>query len=238
MVRFPGELARRVSVVHAARAQTIASEVAQRLRRENLGATTRVVSRTLLGGLLDEQPDAVMIVFSPAAFDVIRLCRDVSSAIDSGVIVLAPPASFDEATVIGMLDAGAAEIVDVDTPGAVLAAHVRVAMRAHPRLARRKAPITIGDLVIDADAHVVSVAGQVVKVRPLQFQLLAMLAHEAGSVISREHLLREVWGVEPDGVDPRRLRITISALRRVLGRGPSRPEIESVARFGYRLTVP
>jgi two-component system KDP operon response regulator KdpE len=77
-----------------------------------------------------------------------------------------------------------------------------------------------------------------VKIRPLQFQLLSALARSAGSVISRDQLLREVWGIEPDGIDPRRLRITISGLRRILGSGPLRPSIESVARFGYRLTVP
>jgi two-component system, OmpR family, response regulator len=230
-----------VSIVHAARAQTASKEVAERLREEGFDAKPTLIARSLIDAIATDQPDAVLIVCTGAAFDVVRLCRDVSSSVGCGVIVLTPgePAvTFDQRLVIDVLDAGATEIVDIATAGPLLAAHVRAAIRARPKRVRQVLPVTLGDLVIDEQAHLVSVAGEVVKIRPLQFQLLSALARSAGSVISRDQLLREVWGIEPDGIDPRRLRITISGLRRILGSGPLRPSIESVARFGYRLTVP
>jgi len=230
-----------VSIVHAARAQTASTEVAERLRKEGFDAKPTLIARSLIDAISTDQPDAVLIVCTGGAFDVVRLCRDVSSAAGCGVIVLTPgePAlTFDQRIVIDVLDAGATEIVDITTPGPLLAAHVRAAIRARPKRVRHVSPVMLGDLVIDEQAHLVSVAGEVVKIRPLQFQLLSALARSAGSVISRDQLLREVWGIEPDGIDPRRLRITISGLRRILGSGPLRPSIESVARFGYRLTVP
>jgi two-component system response regulator MtrA len=231
-----------VSIVHAARAHSAGTDVMERLRREGFETTAMLISRRLIDELSEGQPGAVLIVCTGGAFDVVRLCRDISSAIDCGLIVLtsggAPSPLSDQAFVIGVLDAGAAEILDIATPAPVLAAHVRVAMRSRPARIREPEPVTVGELMIDEQAHVVSVAGEVVKIRPLQFQLLSTLARRAGSVISRDELLREVWGVDPAGVDPRRLRITISGLRRILGTGPRRPAIESVARFGYRLTIP
>ncbi len=230
-----------VSIVHAARAQTAGTDVAERLRNEGFDARPTLIARSLIDAITTDQPDAVLIVCIGTTFDVVRLCRDVSSAAACGVIALTPsePAlTFDQRLVIEVLDAGATELVDIATPGPLLAAHVRAAMRARPRRVRQVLPVMLGDLVIDEQAHLVSVGGEVVKIRPLQFQLLSTLARSAGSVISRDQLLRDVWGLEPAGIDPHRLRITISGLRRILGSGPLRPSIESVARFGYRLTVP
>jgi DNA-binding response OmpR family regulator len=96
----------------------------------------------------------------------------------------------------------------------------------------------IGDVVIDAEAHILVIDGEVVRCPPLQFHLVVTLARRAGSLVSRETLFRELWGIQPGSVDPRRLRIAISVLRRVLGHGPLRPSIESVSGSGYRLSVP
>jgi len=57
-------------------------------------------------------------------------------------------------------------------------------------------------------------------------------------MISRDSLIATVWGVPGSTVNPRRVRIAISQLRRLIGSGPRRPVIESVSRVGYRLIPP
>lgn len=59
---------------------------------------------------------------------------------------------------------------------------------------------------------------------------------QAGRVVSKPELLRLIWGA--DGAEnPRRLRIAVSLLRRIIGSGPDRPRLETVPKVGYRLAI-
>ena len=212
-------------------------EIVTRLRDESYDAVRLPMSRTLVNDALDDDPDVVIIWYLLGSFDLIRLCHDLRDAIDSRIVIVAS-GEPDDAFIVEVLDAGADDFLSSDTSARVLAARLRVAMRARPRRERPPRRVTVGDVVIDAEAHILVVGGEVVKCPPLQFQLLVTLARRAGTLVSRDTLFRELWGVLPGSVDPRRLRIAISVLRGVLGSGPQRPSIESVSGSGYRLTVP
>jgi DNA-binding response OmpR family regulator len=204
------------------------------------------MSRSLVDDVRRDESDVVIIRYVLGSFDLVRLCHDLRDAIDSRIIVVAShdPSSrgaqreSDDALVVEVLDAGADDFFSSDISERVLAARLRVAMRARPLRERPPRRVTLGDVVIDADAHILFVGGEVVKCPPLQFQLLVTLARREGSLVSRETLFRELWNIQPDSVDTRRLRIAISGLRRVLRHGPQRPLIESVSGSGYRLSVP
>jgi DNA-binding response OmpR family regulator len=240
--RHDGALLGRLAIVHERRAGALVVDLAERLRREAFSPIPRAVSRALIDQITADDPDAVVIVYRGTGFDLLRLCRDLRSVIDCGIVV----ACVDETTTgpawetfaTEVLDAGADQVVAISSPAHVLGSVIRVAIRARPKRHRRPLRTTVGDVVIDEDAHLVQIAGHQVNVRALQFQVLLLLARNAGSAVSREQLLGEVWGLTPADADPRRLRITISGLRRILGSGPERPTIESIAKFGYRLTHP
>ena len=236
----------RILVLHANGADADGDAMVARLRIESYDAIRLPISRTLVSDALDDDPDVVIIRYELGSFDLVRLCHDLRDALDSRIVVVASAAPAagdddaepDQAFVIEVLDAGADDFLSIDTSAPVLTARLRVAMRARPKRERPPRRMTVGDVVIDAEAHILTVDGEVVKCPPLQFQLLVTLAREAGSLVSRDTLFRELWGILPGSVDPRRLRIAISVLRRVLGTGPLRPSIESVSGSGYRLSVP
>ena len=71
---------------------------------------------------------------------------------------------------------------------------------------------------------------------PIEFALLRALVLNAGSVLSHQLLLKQVWG--PDyGDEKEYLRVHISHLRRKLERDPSHPEyIQTIPRVGYRFS--
>jgi two-component system KDP operon response regulator KdpE len=217
-----------------------------RLREKSYDAVRLPMSRSLIDDVLDGDPDVVIVRYVLGSFDLVRLCHDLRDAIDSRIIIVAsgepsPGGSQrfpDDAFIVEVLDAGADDFVSSDTSAEVLAARLRVAVRARPKRDRPPQRVALGDVVIDADAHILVIDGEVVKCPPLQFQLLVILARRAGSLVSRDTLFRELWGVQSGSVDPRRLRIAISVLRGVLGRGSRRPAIESVSGSGYRLSVP
>jgi DNA-binding response OmpR family regulator len=77
--------------------------------------------------------------------------------------------------------------------------------------------------------------GEVVPLRPKEFDLLIALVRRQGNVASRHELLREVWGYQ-DGVFSRTLDTHIADLRRKVERDPAAPRhILTVHRIGYRL---
>jgi DNA-binding response OmpR family regulator len=229
-------------VVHSQAADAAADKVVARLRDSSYDVVSLAMRRTLVNDLLDEDPDLIVISYVLGSFDLVRLLRDLAEATERRIVVVAGPGVSerepDEAFIIDVLDAGADDFLTTATSGRMLAARLRVAMRAGPNRERRSKSVTVGDVVIDVEAHTVSVGSEIVRCPPLQFELLLRLARRSGIVLTRDQLLRELWGVAPGAVDPRRLRIAISVLRAVLGDGPHRPIIESVSRSGYRLSVP
>ena len=120
----------------------------------------------------------------------------------------------------------------IDKPFAVdeLEVHVRALLRRAPWLARTVH--RVGDLVVDEDAHVVLVAEEPVILSAKEFGLLAMLARNAGAVLSKRVLLAELWGY--DAYDENLVEVHLCALRRRLPPEASRL-LRTVRGVGYVL---
>jgi DNA-binding response OmpR family regulator len=94
--------------------------------------------------------------------------------------------------------------------------------------------LTYGDLVIDLVRHEVLRAGQPIELSPKEFHLLRALATRPGAVLSRDHLLDQVWGDEFMG-DEKTLDVHIRWLREKIEGDPSRPTtIVTVRGTGYK----
>lgn len=97
---------------------------------------------------------------------------------------------------------------------------------------------TLGDLTIDFAARVVRRGASDLALRPKEFDLLAALVRHRGRVVSRDELLREVWGYAA-GTESRTVETHLAALRQRLGDDPHVPRyIVTVRRAGYRLGEP
>lgn len=99
-------------------------------------------------------------------------------------------------------------------------------------------PIALGDMIVDPASHTVSVGGQPVELSSREFLLLYTLAREAGAVVTREDLLRRVWG--PDFIgETQTVYVYINWLRNKLKRNAPRSlRIETVHGVGYKLVAP
>ena len=91
--------------------------------------------------------------------------------------------------------------------------------------------LIIGDVEINLKEHVVSKDGQEIVLKPMEFQLLAVLAKNKNIAISRENLLKMVWGTEYFG-ETRTVDVHIGQLRKKLDLGD---KIKTVSKLGYRL---
>jgi two-component system alkaline phosphatase synthesis response regulator PhoP len=94
--------------------------------------------------------------------------------------------------------------------------------------------IECGDLTIDLKKGQVARAGQIVEVSTREFDLLRYFVEHCDQVLSREHLLKDVWG-HTDVPPSRTVDVHVAGLRQKLEDNPRHPRhILTVHKFGYR----
>ena len=206
------------------------------LTEDGYEVDTAAVRRSLIAELADVTPDVVVVDGSLGDFDVMRVCRDVRRSIGARVIVV-PKEATDEAWAMAAIEAGADDVFGPATSAAMLRTRVMALARSGPSRRTGPATLVVGDVVVDVDAHSVLIGGDVVRFPVRLFRMLVELARRPNKVVTCEALLQEVWGIEPEPADRRRVRVAASSLRRLLGEGVYRPRLETVVRVGYRLVT-
>lgn len=97
--------------------------------------------------------------------------------------------------------------------------------------------VVAGDVAIDPTTRRATLGGQRLTLKPKEFELLLYLVRHPGIVLSRDALLRRVWGYDYP-VDTRTVDVHVRWLRQKIEHEPSRPRrIETVRGFGYRFVA-
>ena len=168
-------------------------------------------------------------------FEVCGLVRDRSSC----PIIMLTAKGAEEDKVRG-LRLGADDYVTKPFSAQELLARVEAVLRRArgPEGERQPVPISIGDLRIDPQRKEVTVAEEEVRLSPTEYRLLWCLADNAGSLLSRDELLTQVWGKAYKGEDEI-LRVTLWRLRQKLKDDPAAPSyIVTRPGLGYMLATP
>ena len=161
--------------------------------------------------------------------DVLREARAFSRAPN---IILS--ARDREAEKIMALDAGANDYVEKPFGIGELMARLRVAMR-HAVGGADTAIVRCGPVIIDLDKRLVTKNGDPVKLTPKEYDLLAILARQAGRVVTHRQILRTVWGPAHQE-DTQYLRVFVGQLRGKIEEDSSAPKlIQTEPGIGYRL---
>ncbi len=153
----------------------------------------------------------------------------------SGVPVVIVSVRDSEADIVSLLENGADDYV-------VKPFHTGILLARLLSVHRRRSPEAVevfrtGRVRFDLGSRDLEVDGQQVKLTPTEYAVLAALARAAGKIVTRDRLLREVWG--PETGDDGSLRVYVSALRKKLERDPASPElILNEPGIGYRLCNP
>ena len=179
-----------------------------------------------------EKPQLVLLDLMLPGTDGIELMRTVPELGDLPVIFISGYGR-DE-TVARALEAGADDYVVKPFSPTELTARIRAALRRRSN----PAPFVLGELAIDYDRRRVSVAGRGVTLTATEFELLRVLAQDAGRVLTHEALLRQVWAGRGTG-NPKKVRAYVKRLRRKLGDDSARPAwIFNERGVGYRMARP
>jgi DNA-binding response OmpR family regulator len=130
------------------------------------------------------------------------------------------------------LDAGAVDYLTKPFSLTELAARIRAQLRAAAHAPRTT--LTAGDIEVNLITREVRRGGELVRLSTTEFELLSYLMHNRGHVLSREQILRAVWGYEYDpGTNV--VDVYIGYLRRKLRTQGASAPIVTVRSVGYRL---
>ena len=162
--------------------------------------------------------------------DVIRRIREWSEV---PILILSVRQAEEEK--VAALDAGANDYVVKPFGIAEMLARVRALLRTNRSGAPGAEPeIVQGDLNIDLARHTVSLAGESVRLTRKEFDLLALLARNAGRILTHRQILNDIWGPAHEH-DLQYLRVFVGRLRAKLGDDPSAPRfILNEPGVGYR----
>ena len=180
-------------------------------------------------------PDVAIVDLGLPDVDGVDVIRRIRSWSAMPIIVLS--ARVQERAKIEALDAGADDYVVKPFSMGELAARVRVVLRNTLRTRAGGRVIELRDATVDLETRVVRKHGREVRLTPIEFRLLAMLARHLGMVVTHGQLLREVWGPTHER-DTHYLRIYMKQLREKLEDDPVRPRhLLTDVGIGYRLVT-
>ena len=191
------------------------------------------VQRCLRGGTAlvavdADRPDLVLLDLGLPDIDGVEVCRRLRRGSPSLPIVVLTARDAEMDIVLG-LNAGADDyIAKPFRLGELLARIGALLRRVGPQ---DEVVVTVGDLVLDPAGRTAARRGLEIEMRPREFDLLLLLARNAGRVVPRDRILAELWRDHWGGAS-KTLDMHISTLRRRLGQPGLITKFSGV---GYRL---
>ena len=176
-------------------------------------------------------PDAIVLDLMMPGVDGFEVVRQTRTWSQVPIVVLS--ARGEERSKVEALDLGADDYLTKPFGIDELLARLRAVLRRSSTIPSPQ--LTVGDITIDIAQHVVTKGGQEVHLTPTEYDLLRVLATNAGKVLTHRQLLERVWGSYA-AENSQQLRVYVNYLRRKLESDPTRPRLlVTEPGVGYRL---
>jgi two-component system, OmpR family, alkaline phosphatase synthesis response regulator PhoP len=211
--------------------ENLASLVAAYLEREGYGVVSVASGAEALRVLAQQPVRLVVLDLALPDMDGLDVCRQIRTRSSVPVVMLT--ARDDPPDRLAGLAAGADDYIGKPfSPPELVARMKAVLRRAEP--AGDEQLLVLDDVVLRRGGREVTVADELVELRPKEFDLLAYLIQNRGIVVSRDLLLERVWGFDYAG-GTRTVDVHVAQLRRKLGR----PDlIRTIRGAGYKAVQP
>lgn len=181
-------------------------------------------------------PDIILLDLGLPDIDGVEVIRRVRNWSNVPIIVIS--ARSEDSDKIDALDAGADDYLTKPFSVEELLARLRVTQR---RLALMKgvqaqqAVYENGALRIDYSSNCAYLSGEELRLTPMEYKLLCLLAQNTGKVLTHKFILQNVWGNSLES-DIGSLRVFMTTLRKKLEKTPGSPQyIQTHIGIGYRM---
>ena len=208
--------------------------VVEYLEKNGLKVETEFRGDTAVQHILELKPDLVVLDLMLPGLDGFEVCKQVRTDYDGPILMLtARDEDIDQ--VVG-LEIGADDYVVKPAPPRLLLARIRALLRRtaqRDEATQEKQKLAFGSLKIMRNSRTVSRGEKLIEFTTTEFDLLWLLAINAGEILSRDQISETLTGIEYDGLD-RSIDIRISRLRKLLHDDPANPKgIKTVRGQGY-----
>lgn len=184
--------------------------------------------------ILNESPEIIILDIMLPGLDGLQICKTVRANFPGFILILTARENSDD-HIMG-LEYGADDYLNKPIEPKVLLARVQKLLKSNERNASTQ-KLKFGLLNIDLQTHSVKLGELTIELKPKEFDLLALLATNAGHILNRNNITRSLRGIDYDGFD-RSIDLRISYLRKKLNDNIEKPyRIITVHGKGY-LFVP
>jgi len=218
--------------------ESITEPLSEALAREGFATEVAATAAQALDLAASVEPDLVLLdVMLPdgSGYDV---CRELRAR--SGVPIIMLTARGEETDRVVGLELGADDYIVKPFSAREVVARIRAVLRraGEQTASPSDGPIEIGPLRLDRARRAAALDGAELDLTRKEFELLELLMAEAGSVVTRERLIDEVWDINWFG-STKTLDVHVSGLRRKLGDNAAAPRfIHTVRGVGFRFSGP
>ena len=182
-----------------------------------------------------QNPDILLLDLGLPDGDGVDVIEKIRLWTETPIIVIS--ARDEDTDKIEALDAGADDYLTKPFSIAELLARLRSTQRRLTHLAagNTEAVFKNGELVIDYAAGCAYLAGQELKLTPIEYRLLCLLAQNVGKVLTHKYITQKIWGVGWEN-NIASLRVFMATLRKKLETAPDSPAyIQTHIGVGYRM---
>lgn len=183
-----------------------------------------------------ECPDVIVLDLGLPDMDGYEVIQRVREQSELPILVVS--ARTTEQEKVKMLDAGADDYMTKPFGTSELIARIRNCLKHQNRIGTAigsECGYRAGNLRIDYEKRLISLAGEEIHVTPVEYKILCSLSKQAGKVVTYHSLLKEIWGPYADD-DNKILRVNMANIRRKLEQNPGEPEyIFTELGVGYRM---
>ena len=212
----------------------LADTVRYNLEREGYAVAVAADGRRALESFRVDSPSLVILDLMLPELSGLDVCREIRQI--STVPIIMVTAKDSEADKVAGLEIGADDYVTKPFSVRELISRVRAHLRREEMSGSPHTSSTLsgGPVELDPTRHEVRIRGEVVALPPKEFALLEMLLRLKGRLLTRDHLIAEVWGADYFG-DTKTLDVHVKRLRQKIEEDPHRPlHVVTVRGLGYR----
>jgi DNA-binding response OmpR family regulator len=216
--------------------RAITEPLAEALEREGFNVAVAGTAAEAMQTAAAREPDLVLLDIGLPDGSGLDVCRELRK--DSQVPIIMLTARGSEADRVAGLELGADDYIVKPFSAREVMARVRAVLRraTAAQSAAGDGPITIGELSLDTAKHEARLGDEPIDLSRKEFELLRVLMENAGSVLTREALIDEVWDMNWFG-STKTLDVHISGLRKKLDDDPKGPRyIHTVRGVGFRFS--
>ena len=217
--------------------RAITEPLAEALEREGFDPTVAGTVSDALAEARSGSPELVLLDIGLPDGSGLDVCRELRREGDVPIIMLT--ARGAEADRVAGLELGADDYIVKPFSAREVVARVRAVLRrTRPEPGKDGETTTLGEVALDLARHEARLRGEPLELSRKEFELLRVLMESAGSVITREALIEEVWDMNWFG-STKTLDVHVSGLRRKLGDDSKSPRyIHTVRGVGFRFSGP